>query len=112
MDDPQNRAWECLVQNTGPTSTGQTFAQYRAANPTHWRLSGGTGLYADWPSGRATYRTHLTNNIIDGLVSRDVAAPQSWATRTANIMTSMYGRSTNLTTSELAAIGDSDESPG
>ena len=50
-DDPQNRAWECLVLNYGPTSTGQTFAQYRAANPTHWQLYGGTGLFADWPVG-------------------------------------------------------------
>jgi hypothetical protein len=48
----------------------------------------------------------LVNNIVDGILSREIAEPNSYAMRTANLHVSGHSASTSLARSEALAIGE------
>ena len=104
-DDPARRAWECLETSRAPDGPG-SFARERAANPGRWRLYGATGMGPSWPSGRPFLGMTLVNNIVDGILSREIAESNSYAMRTANMLVSSHVASTSLSRSESLAIGE------
>ena len=104
--DPEHRAWECSETNEGPDRPGMDFARERAAHPGRWKLYGATGQGPSWPAGRPFFGTRLMNNIVDGILSREIAQPNSYALRTANMHVSSHSASTSLTRSEALAIGE------
>lgn len=51
VDDTDGTTWRCLVSHTSGAAP-QTFAQYRAANPTHWEALGQSfGAAVQWQTG-------------------------------------------------------------
>ena len=95
-----------LETQRGPDRPGMDFARERAAHPGRWKLYGATGLGPSWPAGRPFLGTTLMNNIVDGILSREIAEPNSYAMRTANMHVSSHSASTSLTRSEALAIGE------
>jgi hypothetical protein len=104
--DPAHRAWESLETHRGPDGPGGTFARERAAHLGRWRLYGATGMGPSWPAGRPFLGMTLVNNIVDGILSREIAEPNSYAMRTANMLVSGHSASTSLSRSETLAIGE------
>ncbi len=100
------------MAHAAPEYRKPTFAQYRATHPGHWSLYGGTGLFEDWPNGRAPVGTILANNIVDNIVNRDLPEPNSWAVRTANLYVSTYDASVGLQRREAEALGERWEVAG
>ena len=105
-DDPERRAWVRAEAGRAPEGPGQSFARVRAAHPGRWTLYGGTGMGPDWPAGRPFLGMVLVNNIVDGILSREIAEPNSYAMRTANLHVSGHSASTSLSRSEALAIGE------
>ena len=104
--DPARRAWECLETHREPDGPGRDFARERAARPGRWKLYGATGLGPSWPAGRPFLGMTLVNNIVDGILSREIAEPNSYAMRTANMLVSSQGTFNSLTRSESLSIGE------
>ena len=92
--DPEHKAWECSETNEGPDRPGMDFRRERVAHPGRWKLYGATGLGPSWPAGRPFFETRLMNNIVDGILSREIAQPNSYAVRTANMHVSSHSAST------------------
>jgi hypothetical protein len=105
-DDPRRRAWVRAEAGRASEGPGQSFARVRAAHPGRWKLYGATGMGPDWPEGRPFLGMVLVNNIVDGILSREIAEPNSYAMRTANLHVSGHSASTSLARDEARAIGE------
>ena len=105
-DDPERRAWVSAEATRVPEGPGRSFARERAANPGRWTLYGATGMGPDWPAGRPFLGMVLVNNVVDGILSREIAEPNSYAMRTANLNVSGHSASTSLARAEALAIGE------